>query len=130
MNNSLDKIINDYKTNNLNFSDNSQILNYININTNNEIKLRLKENLESILNSFEHNRQLDYLSNLFKLEDKTFNGIVSYLEKEINYVKPIGLIYESEYFNVDYKTTEMNKITQRIRRFTEVVKEPTSKNKL
>ena len=128
--NSLDKIINDYKTNNLNFSDNSQILNYININTNNEIKLRLKENLESILNSFEHNRQLDYLSNLFKLEDKTFNGIVSYLEKEINYVKPIGLIYESEYFNVDYKTTEMNKITQRIRRFTEVVKEPTSKNKL
>ena len=73
---------------------------------------------------------MGYLSSVFKLEDKTFNGIVSYLEKEINYVKPIGLIYESEYFNVDYKTTEMNKITQRIRRFTEVVKEPTSKNKL
>ena len=132
--NNLDKVINDYKNNNLSFSDNKELLNYINKNTNNEIKLRLKESLESMLNSFEHNRQLGYLSNLFKLEDKTFNGIISYLEREINYVKPIGVIYESECFNADYKTTEMNKITQRIRRFTESIQEPLNekqnKNKL
>ena len=79
--NSLDKVINDYKNNNLSFSNNSQILDYININTNNEIKIRLKESLENTLNSQQHNQQLVYLSDLFKLEDKSFNGIISYLEK-------------------------------------------------
>ena len=52
--NSLDKVINDYKNNNLSFSNNSQILDYININTNNEIKIRLKESLENTLNSQQH----------------------------------------------------------------------------
>ena len=79
--NSLDKVINDYKNNNLSFSNNSQILDYININTNNEIKIRLKESLENTLNSQQHNQQLVYLSDLFKLENKSFNGIISYLEK-------------------------------------------------
>ena len=52
--NNLDKVINDYKNNNLSFSNNSQILDYININTNNEIKIRLKESLENTLNSQQH----------------------------------------------------------------------------
>ena len=132
--NNLDNVINDYKTNNLNFFDNNQILNYININTNNEIKLRLKENLESMLNSFEHNRQLGYLSNLFKLEDKSFKGVVSYLEKEINYIKPSSIICENEFFKTNKLNSEMSKISQRIRRFTEFGKEPLNekinKNKL
>ncbi len=67
---------------------------------------------------------MGYLRSLFKLEDKIFNGIISYLEKEINYVKPKYMGYESEYFNSDYKNSEMNKITQRVRRFTEFIQEP------
>ncbi len=68
--NNLDIIIKDYKSNSLSFSNNDQLLDYINVNTNNEIKIRLKHNLETILNSEQHNKQLAYLSHLFKLEDK------------------------------------------------------------
>ena len=122
--NNLDKIINDYKSNNLNFANNEELLEYINENTNNEIKIRLKESLESTLNLQQHNKQLAYLSHLFKLEDKSFTGIVSYLEKEINYVKPIGVSYESEFFQNNDPSSEMSKIAQRIRRFNDFVKEP------
>ena len=121
----LDKIINDYKNNNLSFSNNEKLLEYININTNNEIKIRLKESLEIrlkesleiTLNSQQHNKQLAYLSHLFKLEDKSFKGIVSYLEKEINYVKPVSVMYEGEFFQ-DNNNSEMNKIAQRIKKFS------------
>ena len=122
--NNLDKIINDYKNNNLSFSNNEKLLEYININTNNEIKIRLKESLENTLNSQQHNQQLVYLSDLFKLEDKSFNGIISYLGKEINYVKPLSVMHEGEFFQNNDPSSEMTKITQRIRRFTEIVKEP------
>ena len=122
--NNLDKIINDYKNNNLNFSNNEKLLDYININTNNEIKIRLKESLEKTLNSQQHNQQLAYLSDLFKLEDKSFTGIISYLEKEINYVKPLSVIYENEFFQNNNHSSEMSKIAQRIRRFNDFVKEP------
>ena len=132
--NNLDKIINDYKNNNLNFSNNEKLLEYININTNNEIKKRIKESLETTLNSQQHNKQLAYLSHLFKLEDKSFKGIVSYLEKEINYVKPLSVMHEGEFFQNNDHSSEMSKITQRIRRFNEFVKEPlckkNNKNKL
>ena len=129
--NSLDKVINDYKNNNLKFSDNEELLHYINKNTNNEIKLRLKENLESILNSFEHNRQLGYLSSLFNLEDKTFKGIVSYLEREINYIKPSSVICENEFFKTNNFNSEMSKISQRIRKCSEylISTNKSSKNK-
>ena len=90
----------------------------INISTNNEIKIRLKESLESTLNLQQHNKQLAYLSQLFKLEDKSFTGIISYLEKEINYVKPIGVSYESEFFQNNSPNSEMNKIAQRIKKFS------------
>ncbi len=126
--NSLDKVINDYKNNNLSFSNNSQILDYININTNNEIKIRLKESLENTLNSQQHNQQLVYLSHLFKLEDKSFNGIISYLEKEINYVKPLSVMYESEFFQNNNPSSEMTKITQRIRRVISSVQKPLNEN--
>ena len=99
-------------------------MDYININTNNEIKIRLKESLEKTLNSQQHNKQLAYLSHLFKLEDKSFKGIVSYLEKEINYVKPLSVIHEPEIFQNNNINSEMSKIAQRIRRFNEFVKEP------
>ena len=117
--NNLDKIINDYKNNNFNFTSNEELLEYININTNNEIKTRLKESLETTLNSQQHNKQLAYLSHLFKLEDKSFKGIVSYLEKEINYVKPLSVMYESEgeFFQNNNPNSEMSKIAQRIRKF-------------
>ncbi len=115
--NNLDKIINDYKNNSFNFTSNEELLDYININTNNEIKIRLKESLETTLNSQQHNKQLAYLSHLFKLEDKSFKGIISYLEKEINYVKPLGVSYESEFFQ-DNNNSEMNKIAQRIKKFS------------
>ena len=121
--NNLDIIIDDYKNNNLSFSNNEKLLEYININTNNEIKIRLKESLEKTLNSQQHNKQLAYLSHLFKLEDKSFKGIVSYLEKEINYVKPVSVMYEGEFFQ-DNNNSEMNKIAQGIRRFNDFVKEP------
>ena len=116
--NNLDKIINDYKSNNLNFASNEELLEYINENTNNEIKIRLKESLESTLNLQQHNKQLSYLSHLFKLEDKSFTGIISYLEKEINYVKPLGVSYESEFFQNNSPNSEMNKIAQRIKKFS------------
>ena len=125
--NNLDKIINDYKNNNLNFSNNQKLLDYININTNNEIKIRLKESLEKTLNSQQHNKQLAYLSHLFKLEDKSFKGIISYLEKEINYVKPLSVIYENEFFQ-NNNNSEMNKITQRIRRVISSVQKPLNEN--
>ena len=115
--NNLDKIINDYKNNNLSFSNNEKLLEYININTNNEIKIRLKESLETTLNSQQHNKQLAYLSHLFKLEDKSFKEIISYLEKEINYVKPLGVSYVSEFFQNNNPNSEMSKIAQRIRKF-------------
>ena len=83
----------------------------------NEIKIRLKHNLETILNSEQHNKQLAYLSHLFKLEDKSFNGIVAYLNKEINYIKPNSVIYESKYFQDNSLNSEMNKIAQRIKKF-------------
>ena len=126
--NSLDKVINDYKNNNLSFSNNSQILDYININTNNEIKIRLKESLENTLNSQQHNQQLVYLSDLFKLENKSFNGIISYLEKEINYVKPLSVMYESEFFQNNNPSSEMTKITHRIRRVISSVQKPLNEN--
>ena len=125
--NNLDVIIHDYKNNNLSFSNNEKLLEYININTNNEIKIRLKESLETTLNSQQHNKQLAYLSHLFKLEDKSFKGIVSYLEKEINYVKPVSVMYEGEFFQ-DNNNSEMNKITQRIRRVISSVQKPLNEN--
>ncbi len=115
--NNLDKIINDYKSNNLRLSNNEQLLDYINVSTSNEIKIRLKESLEGILNSQQHNKQLAYLSHLFKLEDKSFKGIISYLEKEINYIKPLGVSYESEFFQ-NNNNSETNKIAQRIKKFS------------
>ncbi len=122
--NNLNVIIHDYKINNFNFTSNEELLDYININTNNEIKIRLKESLEKTLNSQQHNQQLAYLSQLFQLEDKSFKGIISYLEKEINYVKPLSVIYENEFFQNNNHSSEMSKIAQRIRRFNEFVKEP------
>ncbi len=115
--NNLDKILNDYKNNSFNFTSNEELLDYINTNTNNEIKIRLKESLETTLNSQQHNKQLAYLSHLFKLEDKSFKGIVSYLEKEINYVKPLSVMYEGEFFQNNNPNSEMSKIAQRIRKF-------------
>ena len=119
--NNLDKVINDYKTNNLNFSTNEKLLEYINIQTNNEIKIRLKEGLESVYNSQKHNQQLAYLSQLFPIEDKSFKGIVSYLEKEINYIKPSSVIYENEFFKTNKFNSEMSKISQRIRKINEII---------
>ena len=48
---------------------------------------------------------------------------MSYLEKEINYVKPVSVMYEGEFFQ-DNNNSEMNKIAQGIRRFNDFVKEP------
>lgn len=115
--NNIDKLINDFKNDKLQFKNNDEFLLYININTDNEIKIRLKERLESILNSQEHNYQLSYFSNLFKLNDKSFNGIVSYLEKEINYRKPYSVIYEPEFFEQNHINDETNKTLKRIKSF-------------
>ena len=127
----LDKIINDYKRNNLTFTSNEELLNYININTNNEIKIRLKESLENTFNSQQHNQQLAYLSQLFQLENKSFKGIVSYLEKEINYVKPLSVIHEPEIFQNNNINSEMSKIAQRIKKCSEclISTNNSSKNK-
>jgi uncharacterized protein YozE (UPF0346 family) len=124
--NNLDKVINDYKTNNLNFSTNEELLEYIN-----EIKIRLRERLEGIYNSQKHNQQLAYLSKLFPIEDKSFKGIVSYLEKEINYIKPSSVIYENEFFKTNNFNSEMSKISQRIRKCSEflISTNNSSKNK-
>ena len=129
--NNLDKVINDYKTNNLNFSTNEELLEYINVQTNNEIKIRLRERLEGIYNSQKHNQQLAYLSKLFPIEDKSFKGIVSYLEKEINYIKPSSVIYENEFFKTNNFNSEMSKISQRIRKCSEflISTNNSSKNK-
>ena len=53
---------------------------------------------------------------MFKLENKSFNGIISYLEKEINYIKPLGVSYESEFFQ-NNNNSDTNKIAQRIKKF-------------
>ena len=87
----------------------------------NEIKIRLKEGLESVYNSQKHNQQLAYLSQLFPIEDKSFKGIVSYLEKEINYIKPSSVIYENEFFKTNKFNSEMSKISQRIRKINEII---------
>ena len=55
---------------------------------------------------------------MFKLEDKSFNGIISYLEKEINYVKPLSVMYDGEFFQNNSPNSELNKIAQRIKKFS------------
>ena len=65
---------------------------------------------------------------MFKLEDKSFKGIISYLEKEINYVKPLSVIYENEFFQNNNPSSEMSKITQRIRRVISSVQKPLNEN--
>jgi hypothetical protein len=112
--NSLDKIISDVKNNNLNFSKIDDVLNYININTDNEIKIRLNESLSKILNSQEHNKQLGYLSELFKIEDKSINGIVSFLKIKIDYQKPDYFIYEDDSFKEGQSAFHKTTLVQRI----------------
>ena len=129
--NSLNKIVSDVIENNLKFSNTDDIFRYISLNTDSELRIKLNETLSKTLNSQEHNQQLGYLSELFKIEDKSINGITSYLTQEIGYKKPDSVIYENESFEQGqnlYKKDLNNNIFKKIKNFCLELRED-SKNK-
>jgi hypothetical protein len=118
--NGLEQIISDFQNNKLNFLNTESIFKYVNVNTDKEIKIRLNDSLSKTLNSQEHNQQLGYLTELFKIEDKSINGIISFLTKEIGYQKPDSVMYESEIFEQGqnlYKKDSSNNIFKKIKNF-------------
>jgi len=81
--NNLDKVISDFKNNKLLFNKIDDIFKYINSNTNNELKIRLKETLNNILNSQQHNEQLGYLSSLFKIKGNSKTELFLFYRKKL-----------------------------------------------
>lgn len=64
-----------------------------------------------------HNQELGYLSELFKINDKSINGIVSFLTKEIGHQKPNSVMYETEKFEQGKIAFNKPTLVQKIKQF-------------